>query len=207
MEIIKKMSFTKNVFINCPLDNEYIPLLKCLLFTIKKIGLNPRLALERHDSGEIRLQKIKQLIEESKYSIHDLSKVIAEKKGDFFRLNMPFELGLDLGCRDYHSEEKYRNKKFLIIEKEKYTTQKALSDLSFADCKYHKNEPEEMVYEVRTWFVETGLKKINSASSIWDEYNYFYTNLFQEKKSEGFTKKDIERISVPEFLDFISEKI
>ncbi len=77
------MSFTKNVFINCPLYNEYIPLLKCLLFTIKKFLLTPRLALERHDSGEIRLQKIKQLFEESKYSIHDLSKVISEKKGDF----------------------------------------------------------------------------------------------------------------------------
>jgi len=166
MEIIKKMNFTKNVFINCPLDPDYTPLLKCLLFTIKKIGLIPRLALERHDSGEIRLQKIKQLIEESKYSIHDLSKVIAEKKGEFFRLNMPFELGLDLGCRDYHPAKKYRNKKFLIIEKEKYSTQKALSDLSFADCKYHKNEPEEIVYEVRTWFVETGLKK--------NSFSFFY---------------------------------
>jgi len=207
MEIIKKMNFTKNVFINCPLDPEYIPLLKCLLFTIKKIGLIPRLALERHDSGEVRLQKIGQLIEESKYSIHDLSKAIADKKGEFFRLNMPFELGLDLGCRNYHIEEKYRNKKFLIMEKEKYTTQKALSDLSFADCKYHKNDPEEMVYQVRTWFVETGLKKINSASSIWDEYNYFYTNLFADKKLKGFTQKDIDRISIREFLDFISEKI
>lgn len=201
------MSFSKNVFINCPLDPEYFPLLKCLLFTIKKIGFTPRLALERHDSGEIRLQKIKQLIEESKYSIHDLSKVVAENKGDYFRLNMPFELGLDLGCRDYHILEKYRGKKFLILEKEKYTTQKALSDLSFADCKYHKNEPEEMVYEVRSWFVETGLKGIQSASTIWDEYNYFYTNLFQEKKSVGFSKKDIERIPIPEFIDFISEKI
>lgn len=190
-----------------PQDISYLPLLKCLLFTIKKIGLTPRPALERHDSGEVRLQKIKQLIEESRYSIHDLSRVTSEKKGEYFRLNMPFELGMDLGCRDYHPLEKYRSKKFLILEKEKYTTQKALSDLSFADCKYHKNEPEEIVYEVRTWFVETGLKRIHSASSIWDEYNDFYTNLFQEKKSEGFTKKDIERISIPEFLDFVSEKL
>ncbi len=48
---------------------------------------------------------------------------------------MPFELGIDLGCRDYNSEEKYKLKKILILEEEKYSTQKALSDLSFADCK------------------------------------------------------------------------
>ena len=48
------MNFTKNVFINCPLDPEYIPLLKCLLFTIKKIGLIPRLAL-----GETRFWRNK----------------------------------------------------------------------------------------------------------------------------------------------------
>lgn len=201
------MSFTKNVFINCPLDVEYNSLLKCLLFTLRKIGLLPRIALERNDSGEVRLQKIQQLIEESKYSIHDLSRVVAKKKGDFFRLNMPFELELDLGCRNYNPENKYRNKKFLILENEKYTTQKALSDLSFADCKYHKNEPEELVYQVRTWFVENGLKSIYSASSIWDEYNYFSANLFDDKKSRGFTQKDIDRISIPEFLDFIAEKI
>lgn len=66
--------FEKNVFINCPFDENYKPLLKVLIFVITKIGLIPRLAIERNDSAEVRLYKIKEILEESKYSIHDLSR-------------------------------------------------------------------------------------------------------------------------------------
>jgi len=93
------LSFEKNIFINCPFDKEYLPMLKTLLYVIKKIGYNPRIALERSDSGEVRLDKIKELIESSKYSIHDLSRIKSKEVGEYSRQNMPFELGLDLGCR------------------------------------------------------------------------------------------------------------
>ncbi len=106
------MDFEKNIFINCPFDDDYFPLLKPLLYTIKKIGFNPRISLERNDSGEIRLHKIKELIESSKYSIHDLSRAKAKKVGEYFRQNMPFELGLDLGCRDYNEGEEFKAKKY-----------------------------------------------------------------------------------------------
>lgn len=197
------MDFDKNIFINCPFDDDYFPLLKPLLYTLKKIGFKPRISLERNDSGEIRLHKIKELIESSKYSIHDLSRAKAKKAGEYFRQNMPFELGLDLGCRDY----KFKGKKILILEEEKYSTQKSLSDLSFADCKCHRGEAEELVYEVRNWFAENGHKKVPSASSIWDGYNEFYADLYEEKSNLGFKPKDINRLPIPEFMDFIDEKI
>lgn len=201
------MSFEKNIFINCPFDNEYYPLLKPLLYTVKKLGFIPRIALERNDSGEIRLHKLKELIESSKYSIHDLSRAKSKKKDEYFRLNMPFELGLDLGCRDYNSSKIYKTKKLLILEEEKYSTQKALSDLSFADCKCHKGEPEELVYEVRNWFAENGLRTVPSASSIWDEYNVFQAYFFEEKSKQGFSLKDIDRLPMVEFMNYIDEKI
>lgn len=56
----------KNVFVNCPFDNQYFPLLKALLFTIVYIGLKPLIS-ETSDSGEIRLHKIKDLMLESQY--------------------------------------------------------------------------------------------------------------------------------------------
>lgn len=199
--------FKKNIFINCPFDDEYIPLLKALIYTLKRVGLNPRLSLERNDSGEIRLNKIKELIESSFFSIHDLSRARSKSIGEYFRQNMPFELGLDLGCRDYHKNEFYREKKILILEEEKYSTQKALSDLSFADCKCHKGDVEELVYQVRDWFVENGMKKLSSASSIWDDFNYFNADLYEEKLLEGFKKKDIERLTIAEFMVFIDEKL
>jgi hypothetical protein len=54
--------------------------------------------LERLDSGRPRIDKIISLIKESKYAIHDLSRLKAREAGEYYRLNMPFELGLDVGC-------------------------------------------------------------------------------------------------------------
>lgn len=84
------MDFENNVFVNCPFDEKYLEILRSILFTIIYLGFNPRIALERLDSGQPRIQKIVSMIEESKYAIHDLSRIRAEKKGEYFRLNMPF---------------------------------------------------------------------------------------------------------------------
>ena len=51
------MAFDDNVFINCPYDVEYLPLLRPLVFTVLYAGLNPRLASERLNSGETRISK------------------------------------------------------------------------------------------------------------------------------------------------------
>ena len=66
------MGFETNVFINCPFDEDYKPLLKSLLFTIIYFGLDPHLS-ETTDSGRTRIQGIETLIENSKYSVHDRS--------------------------------------------------------------------------------------------------------------------------------------
>jgi hypothetical protein len=81
------MAFENNVFVNCPFDRDYLPLLRPLLFTILSLGLRPRIALETIDSGEPRLDKIVRLIRESRYSVHDLSRLRAERAGEFYRLN------------------------------------------------------------------------------------------------------------------------
>ena len=60
------MAFDRNVFINCPFDDEYLPLLRPLLFTTIYLGLNPRIALETLDSGQPRIDKIVRLITESR---------------------------------------------------------------------------------------------------------------------------------------------
>ncbi len=63
--------YESNVFINCPFDKEYHALLRPLLFTIIYLGYNPRIASERSDSAENRVDKICELIRDSNYSIHD----------------------------------------------------------------------------------------------------------------------------------------
>jgi hypothetical protein len=126
------MPFEENVFINCPFDREYLPLLRPLLFTIIYLGLQPRIALETMDSGEQRLDRIVRLIRESRYSIHDLSRLTATNTGEFYRLNMAFELGLDFGCRRF-GYGSLKTKKTLVLETGPHRYRAALSDLSGCD--------------------------------------------------------------------------
>lgn len=55
----------ESVFVNCPFDNQYFPLLKALLFSLIYIGKKPQIS-ETTDSGEVWLNKIKELMLESK---------------------------------------------------------------------------------------------------------------------------------------------
>jgi hypothetical protein len=79
-------NFARNVFINCPFDRDYEPILQAMLFCIVYLNFTPLLATIRNDSGENRLEKIKGLIETSKYSIHDLSRSQAKRKGEHARM-------------------------------------------------------------------------------------------------------------------------
>jgi hypothetical protein len=197
--------FERNVFINCPFDDEYRLLLKPLLFTLCYCKLTPRIASERLDSSEIRLEKILAIIQESKYSIHDLSRIKSSKTGEYYRLNMPLEIGLDLGCKTFHSEEKYREKMSLILEGERYSLHKGLSDLSGADVKCHDNDAEKMVESVRSWLVEVGRTKIPGPNKIWDDYNIFNADLYTAFSERGFKKSQIDTLPIPEFLDFLKK--
>jgi len=196
--------FSKNVFINCPFDDEYIPLLRPLLFTLIYLDYNPRIALERFDSAEQRIQKICALIQASKFSIHDLSRTSARRRNEISRLNMPLELGIDYGCRLF-KEGEMRNKIFLIFEQRPYLLQRALSNLSGVDVKAHGNEPEKVVREVRNWFVTNELGTAASPSTIWDNFNEFMTDFYQKRGNEGFTDKDLQIMPIPEYIKFIRE--
>lgn len=199
--------FTKNVFINCPFDEKYRVLLKPLLFTIKYCSLNPRIASERMDSSEVRIDKIQAIIEACKYSIHDLSRIKATEKGEFYRLNIALEIGLDMGCKLYNPDPKYKTKQSLILEGEKFSYQKALSDLSGSDVRCHHDEPEQLVEEVRAWlasFVEWDLPGPNT---IWYEYNAFNMDLFTEFTANGFKQDQIEQLNMPEYLRYLNQWI
>ena len=67
--------FERQVFINCPFDAGYRPLLQALLFTLLDAGMEPRIALESADSGQTRVQKLYQLIRDCGLSIHDISRM------------------------------------------------------------------------------------------------------------------------------------
>ena len=196
--------FHTNVFINCPFDEEYTPLLRPLLFSVIRAGLTARIASETLDSGVARINRICELIRQSKYSIHDLSRIRSTTEGEFYRMNMPFELGMDIGCKVF-SRGLLKQKRCLILETEQYRYQRALSDLSNSDIKHHQNQPEEVVRQVRNWLVQIGFAGIPSGTAMWEEFNEFMADFYQKREADGYRDKDLQMMPVPEYVGFIQD--
>lgn len=97
--------FDKCVFVNCPFDPEFRQLMLAMVFTIMRLDFKPRLALERNNSAETRIRKIVDLIRESKFGLHDLSRMESTEVNELVRMNMPFELGIDVTTRTYPALE------------------------------------------------------------------------------------------------------
>lgn len=190
-----------SVFINCPFDPDYEPLLRVLLFSVIRCGLHPRIARERLESAEPRISKLVELIQETRWGIHDLSRIKAKKKGEFYRMNMPFELGVDIGAKLFSKD--HTDKKVLIIAEEPFHHQIGLSDLSNSDIRYHKSEAETLAHEVRNWFRESGLKSVPPGSVVWTDFNAFMSDFEIKREAEGYKDADIRNMPVPEFIDFI----
>ena len=179
--------YEENVFINCPFDKAYSELLRPLIFTIVILGFSPRIATETSDSGVLRLDKIKRLISESQYSIHDLSRVKSDKRKEYYRLNMPFELGLDFGCKGYSIEEKHGKKACLILGNIEYDYMKALSDINGIDIKYHHQDQKKIIKSVRNWFIENTSLDAGATMShprIFSRFIEFNTIFYEKALAE-----------------------
>ena len=191
-------SFEKNIFVNCPLDDDYRPLLLGIVFTIIYFKYKPRLSLERTDSAESRIEKIVGLIQESKFGIHDLSRMVSDDRDEHYRMNMPFELGIDYGCLKFKGG-KWERKKILILEKERYRYQKAISDLSGSDIKKHDDDVFKAIGAVRDWLVTEELNRGASGLKVWDSFNDFQAYLYDEVvEKDGH--KSIDEVQASEII-------
>ncbi len=189
----------RKVFINCPYDNDYFILLKPLLFTLIYIDLIPQIA-ETSDSGEVRLHKIKALMLDSKYSIHDLSRMEPLNAGDLPRFNMPFECGIDFGIKLTHPNK--MAKKFLILEREQFRYQRVISDISGNDIKAHKNDREGIIKATRDWF-KLVMPNIPRHKEIWLAFNEFDYDYNEILKNENYDLKDINSLTFSDIIEFM----
>jgi len=197
------MPFNKNVFINCPFDDDYYPLLKPLLFTVIFCDLKPRLS-ETKDGDDIRVRQIQDLILDSKYSIHDLSRILPKDEQDLPRFNMPFELGLDLGCKHFLKGVK----KCLILEEERYRYKEVISDISGQDISAHDNDPVVLVKMVRDWLykVKRGNKPV-AYTIIWDLYNEFVFDFDKDMRAEKMDPDKMWEIPFSELIALMTSWI
>lgn len=189
--------FGGSVFINCPFDPEYWPLLEAIVFCIVECGFVPRSALELTDSGEARLHKLRDLIRGCRYSIHDLSRVELSPKTGLPRFNMAFELGFDLGAR-FYGPRALRAKRCLILEAKQYTNQKVISDLAGQDPRYHNNSPAEAIIQVRTWLQGASERKtVPGPAKITTRFAAFSEVIPELATAAGLDRKKLT------FIDYV----
>lgn len=121
-----------------------------MCFTIVACGYVPRCALDYSDAGEVRFQKILDIITECDLSIHDLSRVEVDPRPKLPRFNMPLELGADLGLR-LKGPAAQRRRRTLILDALPHRYDQTLSDISGQDIEAHGNRADNVIACVRNW--------------------------------------------------------
>jgi hypothetical protein len=140
-----------SVFINCPFDDDYRPLMYAIVFSVVCCGFLPRSALETGDTAKPRMVRIWEAMSSSKYSIHDLSRCRGEGSEQLARFNMPLELGMAMSRRFVASSLDKNRHDWLVLVPEGHVYGKFVSDLAGYDPETHKSTVETVIPPVVAW--------------------------------------------------------
>lgn len=141
------------VFLNLPYDQGFRSLYVAYIAGLVCLGFEPRATLGLPE-GINRLDKILEVIQGCRYSLHDLSRVGLDRKPPFHtpRFNMPFELGLAVTWAKLNTSKH----SLFVFESKSYRIQKSLSDLNGTDPRIHGNKPIGVMRELCNAFVRPG---------------------------------------------------
>jgi hypothetical protein len=168
----------KSIFVNCPFDKRYRRLFDALVFAIAFCGFDVRSALEESNSADVRLLKIMRLLQDSRYSIHDISRVELDPNTKLPRFNMPLELGAAIGLRGLrHAAGDKADHRLLILDAKAYRYQTFVSDLAGVDIKGHGNQPKKLIQAVRDFLNPCVDRHLPGPAAIYESYSLFEETL------------------------------
>jgi len=200
-----KTPYDRCVFVNCPFDAAYKPLLDAILFAIHDCGFIARTALEVTGSAETRLDKIIRIIRESRWSLHDISRVEITPDSPLPRFNMPFECGLALGLQRFGAR-KDRARDFLVLAARRHQDKRTLSDLAGQDGAYHQNKPAIAIDAIRRFLAPKSPSPVRGGTAIKTRYRQFQSELPKLLTGLEISKKEIHGLDyVPELLKVMIE--
>ena len=197
----------RDVFINCPFSADYHDQFQAIVFTVIRSGFIPRCARENDDGGEVRIEKICRIISDSRYGIHDISKTEPDAGSGLPRFNMPLELGLFLGARNFGGKAQ-RGKKSLILDREPYRFQQFISDIAGQDIHTHGGEVPRLIESVATWLRDEAREPgVPGGRAIAAEYARFRADLpavaaAKHLEPDELTFKDLAEIAAEWILLF-----
>jgi hypothetical protein len=179
------------VFINCPFDREYRELFFAIVFAVTDCGYEARSALEISDAGEVRLAKILKLISECRLGIHDISRTELERRSQLPRFNMPLELGMFLGAKEF-GDERQRSKISLVLDRSEHRYEKFCSDIKGCDISAHRRDPALAISAVRD-FLRNAQPRVSipGGKLIHRRYRKFLKTLPISCKQLGVRPKDL----------------
>ncbi|MBT9329453.1 hypothetical protein [Paracidobacterium acidisoli] len=138
-----------SVFLNIPYDRRFERLYLAYIVGLTELSLTPKATLAI-PGGTARLDRIFELIQTCRYSIHDLSRVQLDRvPPPTPRFNMPFELGLALGWAKLNPGQHT----WFVFETANRRAQKSISDLNGTDCNIHDGQVQGVMRELRNAFV------------------------------------------------------
>jgi hypothetical protein len=170
------VQYDESVFINCPFDDLYHDMFHGIIFAVHDCGFVSRCALEVIDSTEGRIGKIMRIIGECRYGVHDLSRTELNKSG-LPRFNMPLELGLFLGCKEFGIPP-HDQKNCLVLDTEQYRYHQFISDIAGQDISAHQGDVLLAIVEVRNWLsTVSGRQPIPGGKEIAQRFQSFQADL------------------------------
>lgn len=196
----------RQVFINCPFDPAYWPLLEGMVFSVMACGYEPLTALQEANGADLRLQKLYRQIKGAGLAIHDLSWVKLDEPTGLPRFNMPFELGLFVGCREFGGKAQ-RQKKALVFERNPYEIQKCLSDLAGCDVRPHAGDITKLMSGVRDWLRTVGSAAVPGDRDIRSRFEGFSLALPELCEAGGLDRSALKLVDYLAFAqDWLSDK-
>ncbi|HEY3052205.1 MAG TPA: hypothetical protein VGK04_02325 [Thermoanaerobaculia bacterium] len=184
-------SYEDSVFLNVPFDRRYARLFDALVFAVHDCGFTARSALEVEDSGQARVEKILNIIEQAKYGIHDISRAGIDRNTRLARFNMPLELGFFLAAKRYGSG-KHRQKRCLVLDRERYRYRNFCSDISGQDIRAHNDEPADAIRAVRDWLSthRAGIQ-MPGGKALFERYQAFRAQLRVQAKTVQLDAREL----------------
>lgn len=200
------LPFERCVFVNGPFDDEFLPILHAILFAIHDCGFIARIAVEDTGSSESRLDKITRIIRDSRYSIHDISRVEITSASPLPRFNMAFECGLAPGAIRYGTNP---GRDFIFMSGEPHQDKRTLSDLAGQEPKAHGNDPQAAVRAVRSFLsAKNPVAKTRSPDIIRGRYQRFRADLPRLAEGLELTLAEVLRFELlRDFLHIAAEWI
>ncbi len=163
----------ESVFLNIPYDTAFENL--AYIVRLAQLGLQIKATLAVPNQG--RLSTIIRLIEESDFSVYDLSRV--EVSHGVPRFNMPVELGLAL-YRSHVTDGKHQ---VFIFDSKPYREQLSTSDVNGIDPQIHKGTPKGVMNGLRNIFRQS--QDVTTVPEMLSSYRAVKRKLPELRQNSG----------------------